>query len=189
MSKLATPAQIIAACDHVITAFVVTGGVRGPTCNICVEKALAAAVQVPEDVLRKIEALCQEAVDNPGQGMDFLARLKVSGEVASYLHPYKTTHPYECVGCGAKGVKLWREIHGCDDGWIGCVSCVMRKTGKVVVVDEDGVSTDSVHGRSDQICGKIPAVPTEDGRSFYGYSSVPEPGCRWWKALPLLRPT
>lgn len=43
------------------------------------------------------------------------------------------------------------------------------------------------HG-GDQIGWRIPAVPTADGQTFWGYSSVPEAGCRWWYGLPLEAP-
>jgi hypothetical protein len=32
----------------------------------------------------------------------------------------------------------------------------------------------------------VPAVPTEDGE-MWGYTSVPEEGCVWWKKLPTHR--
>ena len=41
------------------------------------------------------------------------------------------------------------------------------------------------HGMSDQVADwMVPAVPTEDG-TFWGYTSVPEDRCAWWRALPL----
>lgn len=30
----------------------------------------------------------------------------------------------------------------------------------------------------------VPAVPTEDGETFWGYTSVPQAGCEWWHRLP-----
>ncbi len=39
-------------------------------------------------------------------------------------------------------------------------------------------------GRTDQIGWRVPAVPTEDGEGFWGYSSVPDDGVKWWRALP-----
>lgn len=39
-------------------------------------------------------------------------------------------------------------------------------------------------GRTDQIGWRVPAVPTEDGSTFWGYTSVPDAGVRWWRDLP-----
>ncbi len=46
------------------------------------------------------------------------------------------------------------------------------------------VETKSEKERTDQIGWRIPAVPTEDGHSFWGYTSVPQSGCNWWYKLP-----
>jgi hypothetical protein len=37
---------------------------------------------------------------------------------------------------------------------------------------------------TDQIGWMVPAVPTPDGDTFWGYTSVPLEGVLWWKALP-----
>ena len=39
-------------------------------------------------------------------------------------------------------------------------------------------------GRTDTIGWRVPAVPTEDGSTFWGYTSVPDAGCAWWRRLP-----
>lgn len=39
-------------------------------------------------------------------------------------------------------------------------------------------------GRTDQIGWRIPAVPTEEGDTFWGYASVPQAGYEWWCRLP-----
>ena len=33
----------------------------------------------------------------------------------------------------------------------------------------------------------VPAVPTEEGNTFWGYTSVPYQGVYWWDNLPLLK--
>lgn len=38
--------------------------------------------------------------------------------------------------------------------------------------------------RTDQIGWLVPAVPTKENDTFWGYSSVPENGCNWWDNLP-----
>jgi hypothetical protein len=80
---------------------------------------------------------------------------------------------YACSVCHATGVKLWRDSHTfLDSQTLACRSCAEREAGKPA---RDG---------SDQIGSRVPAVPTADGATFWGYSSVPEAACRWWRALP-----
>lgn len=92
---------------------------------------------------------------------------------------------YRCDGCKAHGVKLWRSPHNTD---LACAACIG------VAVDADGraplepIGSVSFHGQmSDQIRGYLPAVPLEPvsgAWGFWGYSSVPQCGVLWWKALP-----
>lgn len=51
-------------------------------------------------------------------------------------------------------------------------------------VPSDAVETKSERERTDQIGWRVPAVPTEDGDTFWGYTSVPQAGCDWWASLP-----
>jgi len=48
----------------------------------------------------------------------------------------------------------------------------------------DAIETKSNRESTDQIGWRIPAVPTEDGDTFWGYTSVPQDGCNWWARLP-----
>jgi hypothetical protein len=80
---------------------------------------------------------------------------------------------YTCGGCGAKGVKLWRDYQTfLDRQTLRCRRCCEAHEGKAV---REG---------SDQIGWSVPAVPTADGSTFWGYSSVPLAAASWWKALP-----
>lgn len=36
-----------------------------------------------------------------------------------------------------------------------------------------------------QIGRYVPAIPTEDGVGYWGFTAVPEAGIRWWRNLPL----
>ena len=49
---------------------------------------------------------------------------------------------------------------------------------------EDAVETMTQRIRTNQIGWRVPAVPTEDGETYWGYTSVPQPGCDWWSNLP-----
>lgn len=94
-----------------------------------------------------------------------------------------TTPPYVCSSCGAYGLKLWRESYvWLNDVRLLCCTCVGCEEGEdVSTIDPDGVRVGK-YDRTDQIGAWIPAVPTEDG-SFWGYTSVPEDACRWWRNL------
>ena len=85
---------------------------------------------------------------------------------------------YTCAKCGAKGVKLWRDYQTClDSQTLTCRSCSLAKSGK---------NADDLRG--DQIGWLVPAVPTADGSTFWGYSSVPSAAVKWWRALPEVSP-
>lgn len=85
---------------------------------------------------------------------------------------------YRCADCGVTGVKLWRqwqtvasEIH------LRCVTCALAN-----------VLVGAAVGRTDQVGGMAPAVPTADGETYWGYTSVPDDGVAWWKRLPTRLP-
>jgi hypothetical protein len=84
---------------------------------------------------------------------------------------------YGCGGCDAHGVKLWRDYQTfLDHQTLLCATCAEdeqeKPRGFALAV-----------GNGDQIGWRVPAVPTEDGETFWGYSSVPADGVRWWKVL------
>jgi hypothetical protein len=80
---------------------------------------------------------------------------------------------YKC-GCGAHKVKLWRRSHGADEK-LFCYKC---GCGDQKAWLEDYPDDEE----SDQLGCFLPAVPFGD--TFYGYTSVPEPLCKWWYGLP-----
>lgn len=85
--------------------------------------------------------------------------------------------PYECGDCGISGVKLWREYQTfLDHQRLRCVRCAEKDQNRRLDLGREG---------SDQIGWLIPAVPTPDGDSFWGYTSVPLADVEWWNALPL----
>ena len=94
---------------------------------------------------------------------------------------------YRCAECGAHGCKLWRPAH--REKPLYCCDCSAR-CQKIILdsIDAEGrtsyVAGGSQFNRGDQIWGYLPAVPTEDGENFWGYTSVPEAGVAWWRALP-----
>jgi hypothetical protein len=98
---------------------------------------------------------------------------------------------YRCTSCGAHGCKLWRDSHMfADHVRMLCCDCAGKdEECDVTSIDADGrLRLDpKIYGkdrRCDQIGSRLPAVPTEDGETFWGYTSVPDAGVRWWRALP-----
>jgi Zn ribbon nucleic-acid-binding protein len=101
----------------------------------------------------------------------------------------KTPAGYKCTKCGATDLKLWRYYNAfVSHQELFCVDCGLARDyqggPKTTEVAEDG--THDFYGmRSTELNGLIPAVPTEDGETFWGFSSVPGDGVAWWKTLPL----
>ena len=104
------------------------------------------------------------------------------------IKPFKYTVPavapegYTCFACDARGVKLWREGATFLEGLtLACAACSCAEIG---ISNEVGADGRRAHARTDQIGRRVPAVPTEDGASFWGYTSVPDAGVVWWRSLP-----
>lgn len=93
---------------------------------------------------------------------------------------------YACGNCGARECKLWREYNVmASHQTLRCAPCALAaQAGGKGSVDADGRRIDRDGDRSDQIGWLVPAVPTEDGKTFWGYSSVPDDGVAWWRRLP-----
>ncbi len=97
---------------------------------------------------------------------------------------------YKCAKCGVHGCKLWREYQTFADYTdLYCCDCAAKDQKKdVSTIDASGrYDSNSEHGagtRTDQIGWLVPAVPTEEGNTYWGYTSVPEPAVKWWIGLP-----
>ena len=84
-----------------------------------------------------------------------------------------TTPPeYRCAWCSAFGVKLWRMSNSSHVELL-CYDC-----GKI----EQGCGGSMP--KSDQIGSLVPAIPDEEGISYWWYNSAPVLGCWWWWQLP-----
>jgi hypothetical protein len=93
---------------------------------------------------------------------------------------------YHCSRCSTQGVKLWRQYQtlACYVQLL-CAPCACADQKRPDDVDALGYIEDStVGGRCDQIGWLVPAVPTEDGETYWGYTSVPQMGVDWWRQLP-----
>lgn len=89
-----------------------------------------------------------------------------------------TPKGYCCSTCGMEGVKLWREYNTfLDHQKLYCLSCGLKKNIKEIKKSKLRIP-------SDQIWDIVPAVPTEEGDTYWGYTSVPQDGVNWWYSLP-----
>lgn len=104
---------------------------------------------------------------------------KIVKDLRDPRSPFTTT--YQCDSCKKDGIKLWRDYQTfADYVKLTCAACLAPD----VQVGEDGMWQEpGEHGmRTDQLKGKVPAVPVGD--SYWGYSSVPSQDLEWWLALP-----
>lgn len=92
---------------------------------------------------------------------------------------------YRCSKCARHGCKLWREYQTfADHTLLLCCDCAGRAERiKLTDIDAEGYRVGK-YGRTDQIGWFVPAVPTVEGDTFWGYTSVPPEGCEWWRRLP-----
>lgn len=128
------------------------------------------------------------------------ARWRASGAVSfrvlpvvDHRHPFKYDDlqvpiTYRCSGCRAIGCKLWRDYQtflNCQS--LLCAVCAAKEQGKenIETIDEKG-KRQTEFGPTDQIGWRVPAVPTEENDTFWGYTSVPQSGCNWRARLPSL---
>lgn len=94
---------------------------------------------------------------------------------------------YRCSACGVAGCKLWRQYNTCACFIkLLCANCAREDQGVDYKIDREGYHYWEL-GPCDQIEWLVPAVPTEDGYTYWGYTSVPEDGVSWWRRLPLSR--
>lgn len=97
-----------------------------------------------------------------------------------------TPSSYVCGACGKSGVKLWRDYQTfLEHQELRCADCA----GKASEIDVSEMGDDGMYpgeyGSTDQIGWLVPAVPTKENDTFWGYSSVPQDGCDWWSRLPV----
>lgn len=94
---------------------------------------------------------------------------------------------YRCARCGTSGCKLWRESYVMlNQVELLCANCTAKEENKEISTMGPDGKWMSEWGPTDQIGSWLPAVPTEDGKTFWGYTSVPDAGCQWWRDLPSL---
>lgn len=82
---------------------------------------------------------------------------------------------YKCDKCGVFGVRLYRRYQTWLEGqMLRCRSCALKSQS------QPQPDSESEHS----IGWLVAAVPTEDGTTYWGYTSVPQEGVEWWDRLP-----
>jgi hypothetical protein len=86
---------------------------------------------------------------------------------------------YVCADCGAENVRLYREYQTfLDSQRLRCRCCSLANQDRSEAEEfGDGSSEHSIRWL-------VAAVPTEDGSTYWGYTSVPDAGVKWWEQLP-----
>ena len=107
-------------------------------------------------------------------------------EMTNYCKPFDyqehgCPEDYRCTRCDKTWVKLWREYNTfMSHQSVMCHDCWKETKPKLYAQYNS-----EEYGHSDQLCGsKVPAIPTEEGDTFWGYCAVPIDGVRWWHRLP-----
>ena len=122
------------------------------------------------------------------RNMDDMRIVGAEKYIDSFYRTGECPKHYKCTKCGASKVKLWRQVNtmaNCIE--LLCGPCAMENQGKTGHLNEDGTRIDKYGQTIDQIGWLVPAIPDEENYTYWGYSSVPSSGVRWWKALPLKR--
>lgn len=108
-------------------------------------------------------------------------------EMATIHHGEQSSIEYTCTRCGVTDCKLWRQYQAfLNHIELMCVDCAAKDQDmKLVDLGPNGLHTDKFGRRTDQIGWMIPACPTVEFDTFWGYTSVPEDRIAWWQSLPL----
>ena len=90
--------------------------------------------------------------------------------------------PYRCIDCNVAYVKLWRGYNSFNVE-LRCRRCTLEHEGYVgIELNDDGSSVLRREDEeapmftcpTDSIGWSVPAVPTEDNTTYWGYTSVPQ---------------
>lgn len=92
---------------------------------------------------------------------------------------------YHCSICGAQGVKLWRLYNTfLDHQELTCALCTGKSQNESVAGMNATGQIVCDHGSTCTIGARVPAIPTRDGSTYWGFTSTPSPGVAWWQRLP-----
>lgn len=117
---------------------------------------------------------------------DYAEKMYFDGPNEPKPEPNPEPLPYVCSKCGVEGVKLWRQWNTmASDINLLCAMCASHdQEERLTDLDERGYHTDEWSSRSCLIGSLAPAVPTEEGDTYWGFTSVPDGPLNWWYSLP-----
>jgi len=97
---------------------------------------------------------------------------------------------YKCSKCEKTKLKLWREYNSFGPK-LFCILCAMLEEkidiATINVVNKiTGKLVDRFGFDTDQIGSLVPAIPDEEDVGYWGYTSVPLKGIKWWYSLKLI---
>ena len=126
-----------------------------------------------------------------------MSKTKTKSKPKAKRRPKVTTAPfsysdagtpkgYKCGECGATGVKLWREWNTfLDYQTLRCVKCACGgKKQDIITKEVHDVTAMDCQVQHPKAGTLAAAIPTEEGDTYWGYTSVPTLGCIWWYNLP-----
>lgn len=94
-----------------------------------------------------------------------------------------TTINYVCGECNRGECKLWRLTHTSPKyQLLTCAKCITQKSN--IAIDQDGRCINKYGEHTHQILDLVPAVPTADFSTFWGYTGEPQDRVVWWENLP-----
>lgn len=103
----------------------------------------------------------------------------------SYALTSTAPSAYRCAKCGVADCKMWRQYNAfAVHISLRCGACALAEEGEPGPIDVKGYVPGKYCDHTDQIGSLVPAVPTPEGDTFWGYASVPSEGVAWWRALP-----
>jgi hypothetical protein len=95
---------------------------------------------------------------------------------------------YKCCRCERELCKLWRKAHILSSPQdnqsqkLLCFSCIPNNF-RIRTIDPQGTFLGEDGIRTYMISNMLPAVPKDDGHSFWPFRDIPENLFRWWSLL------
>lgn len=163
--------------------------------GLFIERDHAMAASVIES--QNEAGLLWEVVEVQERGaVDFVATIERLIRAWCWPDPGSVFFPsfYRCSKCSATNCKLWRSSMSLHAELL-CARCAAAKSGvSTQLFDADGrhpLEGFEATNKTDQIGSYVPAVPVKEAEveTYWGYTSVPEYMCEWWRKLPTFAPT
>lgn len=90
---------------------------------------------------------------------------------------------YTCGACGASGIRLFRKYQTVlSHQSLLCRPCSKIEQGKGAEFERE--CEEWPGAMQWQVGWRVAAIPTEEGDTYWGYTSTPQEGADWWLRLP-----